>query len=196
MINPYLAFFVSLPESCRRQPGSPLDARELFHPEWLRLKAAIAGHFAWAVPTPQAITTIAKHATRVVEIGSGSGYWAWMMEQVGISVRAYDTARPCYMWHIVEDGDARAASEHSDRTLFLCWPPYASSMAADALGYYKGDGLIYVGEWLGGCAEPSFFRLLNERFELIDYTPLPQWFMRDDQLMVFRRRTSTSSKTR
>jgi hypothetical protein len=188
MTNPYLHFFWSLPPSCRRQPGCPVDSRELLSPDWLTLKASIAAHFAWAVPTTAAIETIAKHARLVVEIGCGSGYWAWMMTQAGVSVRAFDTASPPFMWHLVEYGDASAARAHSDRALFLCWPPYASTMATDALAHYGGDRVIYVGEWLLGCGDAAFFARLNAEFELIDESPLPQWLMRDDRLMVFERR--------
>src|SRR5262249_46069027 len=106
MKNPYFKFFFSMPPSCRRHAGVTPDARELTSLEWLTFKAAIAAHFAWAVPTDQAIHTIAKHTARVVEIGCGSGYWAWLMEQAGISVRAFDTAVPDFAWHPVEYGDA------------------------------------------------------------------------------------------
>jgi hypothetical protein len=63
-------------------------------------------------------------------------------------------------------------------------------MAATALAFYAGERLIYAGEWLGGCAEPTFFATLNAQFALIDEVALPRWFMRDDRLMVFKRRTS------
>ena len=188
MTNPYLTFFSSLPASFRRQPDHLSDSRELTHSDWLTFKHAIAAHFAWAVPTTQAVDTIAKHARRVVEIGSGSGYWAWMMEQGGISVRAFDAVLPAFAWHTVEYADATITAEHPDRALFLCWPPYASPMAATALAHYGGDCLIYVGEWLGGCAEPVFFSSINAEFTLIDETVLPQWAMRNDRLMVFRRK--------
>jgi hypothetical protein len=187
MTNPYLTFFLSMPASFRQQPGSVPDSRE-FSPDWLSLKAAVAAHFAWAVPTTQAIETIAKHASHVIEIGCGSGYWAWMLEQSGVSVRAFDVVLPSFSWHPIEYGDASAVLVHPDRTLFLCWPPYGSAMATVALANYSGEKLIYAGEWLRGCAEPTFFATLNARFLLIDEVALPQWFMRDDRLMIFRKR--------
>ena len=64
-----------MPAAWRRDPSVPISAAELLAPQWLHLKATIAGHFAWAVPTEQAVRTILKYSARVVEIGAGSGYW-------------------------------------------------------------------------------------------------------------------------
>lgn len=121
--NPYLTFFVSLPPAFRRDPLTPPDSRELASADWLFVKAAIASHFSWAVPTSEAITTIRRHASAIVEIGCGSGYWAWMMAQAGISVVAYDAAVPAFTWHKVLPGNELAVLEHGQRTLFICWPP-------------------------------------------------------------------------
>src|SRR3954453_12712349 len=78
--NPYLTFFRSLPAAFWRNPLLPIDNGEMWSPDWLRLKAAVAGHFSWAVPTDEAIAAIRRHTSRVIEIGCGSGYWAWLME--------------------------------------------------------------------------------------------------------------------
>jgi hypothetical protein len=186
--NPYLDFFRALPPSFRRDPFLPISAAELFSPEWLTWKAAIARHFAWAVPTEEAIALIRKHATDVIEIGAGSGYWAWLMRQTGISVTAFDTDPPPFTWSEVAKGDERAVLDHPQSTLFLCWPPFDTDMAFNALDSHRGEQFIYVGEWMGGNANARFFALLASQFEAIDSIAIPQWYMRNDVLMVFRRR--------
>lgn len=191
LLNPYLSFFLSLPPSFWRHPCVLEDDRELSSPDWLRLKSAIASHFAWAVPTQEAIECIRKYAGRVLEIGCGSGYWAWLMEQAGIDVLAWDTTVPPFAWHDVRLGNEIEVMRHPDRTLFLCWPPWGSEMAARALTYYTGNYIIYVGEWMGGCANARFFALLTSCFEAVETVALPQWFMRSDSLTVFRRRVGT-----
>jgi len=192
LCNPYLEFFRRLPPSFRRDPSVPIGADELQLPGWLAWKAAVARHFAWAVPTEPAIATIRRHADRVLEIGAGSGYWAWLMRQGGIAVAAYDTSPPPSTWTEVRSGDASMASYDPADALFLCWPPWASDMAYEALARHRGDRFIFVGEWMGGCATPDFFRLLTARFEAIDSIALPQWYMRNDFLAVFRRRGRAS----
>jgi hypothetical protein len=188
LLNPYLDFFRALPPSFRRDPWTPLSTAELHMPEWLAFKVAIAGHFAWAVPTDEAIAVIRRHAAGIVEIGAGSGYWAWLMRQAGMTVAAFDAQPPPFTWSEVRHGDERMAGEHPDKALFLCWPPWATGMATGALAAYGGEHVIFVGEWMGGSGEQQFFALLASGFDCIDTLAIPQWAMRDDRLLVFRRR--------
>lgn len=188
LINPYLEFYRAMPAACRRDPSVPISAAELLSPQWLNLKAAIAGHFAWAVPTEQAVRTILKYSARVVEIGAGSGYWAWMMRQAGIKVVAFDANHAPFTWTELAQGDERAALFYPDHALFLCWPPWNSDMACNALTCHRGDYLVYAGEWMGGSANPRFFALLASTYDAVDVVNLPQWYNRDDRLMIFRRR--------
>jgi hypothetical protein len=188
IINPYLHFFSSLPPSYWRNPNSNIDNCELWSQEWLRLKSTIASHFSWAVPTQRSIDAIKRYTDRVIEIGCGSGYWAWLMEQAGIDVIAFDAMLPPFAWYTVHLGNEVEVLLHSDRTLFLCWPPWNSEMASNSLSFYKGSCIIYVGEWMGGCASPKFFWLLNMHFEAVETIAIPQWFMRTDSVSIFLRR--------
>jgi len=129
----------------------------MFSPQWLAFKAAVARHFSWAIPTARSMELIATFTDRVVEIGAGSGYWAWMMSQAGISVRAFDACPPEALWHPVRVGDERSIEKHRSRTLFLCWPPSGMPMASNALDLYRGRHLIFVGEWGHGCADSKYF---------------------------------------
>lgn len=129
LLNPYLDFYRAMPLAYRRDQSSPPSVAELLSPEWLKLKAAIAGHFAWAVPTDEAVSVIMKYSTRVVEIGAGSGYWAWMMRQAGIAVAAFDTDPPAFTWETVARADESAVFSCPSHMLLLCWPPWHSDMA-------------------------------------------------------------------
>ena len=157
------------------------------------MKSAIACHFSWAVPTDEAINAIRGHTSNVIEIGCGSGYWAWLMQQAGITVTAVDKTRPNFAWHPVHVGNELEVSNHPDKALFLCWPPWGDAMAYRALKNYAGTHVIYVGEWLGGSAEPFFFTHLVKNFKAISGVAIPQWYMRDDSLIVFRRRSSKAN---
>jgi hypothetical protein len=188
LYNPYLDLFRSLPPSCHRGRHTAIDARELTMPEWLSFKSHVAATYAWAVPTDDAIATISRHARQIVEIGSGSGYWAWMLEQAGIRVQAFDAAPPRLTWHPVLPGTGTDAARYPDHTLLLCWPPWGTDMAFDALRGYSGHTVVYIGEWMLGSADARFFALLCAEFDAVDGAELPQWYMRDDRLLVFRRR--------
>ncbi len=165
----------------------------MFSPQWLAFKAAVARHFSWAIPTARSMELIATFTDRVVEIGAGSGYWAWMMSQAGISVRAFDACPPEALWHPVRVGDERSIEKHRSRTLFLCWPPSGMPMASNALDLYRGRHLIFVGEWGHGCADSKYFAAVRRDFDLVGGDSIPQWFMRDDRLMVFERKRRLSA---
>lgn len=162
-------------------------------PQWLSFKNAVAATYAWAVPTDDAIATIARHACQIVEIASGSGYWAWMLKQAGIHVQAFDTAPPPFTWHLVRRGTSADAARYPDHSLLLCWPPWGTSMAFETLRAYRGQTVIYIGEWMSGSADVWFFASLCDEFDVVDAAELPQWYMRDDRLLIFRRRTAKGS---
>ena len=170
-------------------------------------------HYAWAIPTEEAIEAIVECGP-VVEIGAGSGYWASLIAQKGGDVVAYDQhdpeSNPDYPfeqgWFEVQRGGPEKAAEHSDRALFLCWPPYDAPFAADCVKAYQGDTIIFVGEGSGGCtADNDFFRAVGERgcywgdeeepkeppsdeWEQVKSVDIPQWDGIHDYMTIYRRK--------
>lgn len=48
--------------------------------------------YAYAVPSAEALDVIAQESGgRVVEVGAGTGYWAWLLSRRGVDVVAVDT---------------------------------------------------------------------------------------------------------
>lgn len=132
--------------------------------------------YAWAIPSPDDIAWMATllDGRGVVEVGAGTGYWAWQLAQAGVDVAAYDAmpggnyyCSPA-QYHPVQEGGPQQASQHPDRALLLCWPPYGTAMATETLRAYTGDLLIYVGEY-GGCnADDEFFELLDSGWQSLE----------------------------
>lgn len=160
--------------------------------------------YAYAIPSEPALDLLVELAP-IVEVGAGGGYWAMLLRERGVDVIAYDIAagklhsptegrdmRPRRLWTDVLRGEASRSGEHPDRTLFLCWPPYDTGMAYDALSAYLDAGgrtLVYIGEGNGGCtANESFFELLEQRMvEDHDHEAwIPQWPGIHDYLSVWR----------
>lgn len=169
------------------------EARPLLS-QWQGLEArrALVQKYAWAIPNEHALEVLAKHAP-IVEIGAGNGYWARCLRERGVTVQAYDK-KPyrneyvCNRWTAVAPGRARKAKQFSDHTLFLCWPPYRESFAADCLRLYQGDTVIVVGESDGGCtANAEFFDMLDKGFRHTDTIDIPRWFGINDYLRVYER---------
>lgn len=57
--------------------------------------------YAWAIPSPESIDWIISYLNGrpVVEVGAGTGYWAWLLSQAGVDVNAYDIKPPGKGWN-------------------------------------------------------------------------------------------------
>lgn len=132
--------------------------------------------YAWSIPSPADLLWMRDilGGRRVVEIGAGSGYWAWQLSQLGVDVAAFDSWEWRWRrhWHPVETGNTTAAQHFPDRALMLIWPPYGSPMAKTALDFYEGDLLFYAGEGDFGCtADDAFHEELERSWVEIGVAP-------------------------
>lgn len=144
--------------------------------------------YAWAIPNEKAIQTLVAHSP-ILDIPAGTGYWASLVEKEGGKVVCIDRSPPVKQWTKVEEGDESCVQNYPDHTLFLCWPPYATPMAANCLKNYTGSRIIYVGEGHGGCtADDEFHDLLEEQFQEIEVVNIPQYSGIHDRLYVYERK--------
>lgn len=131
----------------------------------------------------------------IIEIGAGLGYWASLLEDVV----AFDTFAEDDMhylggdrtgsWFDVQEGGKEKLDLHPNRTLLLCWPPYDTPMGGDVLRAYRGDVLIHVGEWEGGCTGGAgYWEQIHDEWEDIATVDIPQWYGINDYLTVFKRK--------
>ncbi len=161
--------------------------------------------YAWAIPNADAIGTIRAVADGrgVLEVGSGTGYWAALLREAGVDIVPTDASPPhtalgaehnpwhpntdCFVDVIEMDGVAAAASA-GDRILLLCWPPSPSDMAYNAVQAYPGDTVVYVGEWRGVTGSGALHDMLADEWTLEQSVDIPIWARRSDKLLVFTRR--------
>lgn len=158
--------------------------------------------YTWAIPSPYDIAWIARLTARagrgVVEVGAGTGYWAWQLRQAGVDVVAYDPHPPGPdngfasggPYTTVLPGDHTAALAHQDRVLLMCWPGYGASWADELLAVWGGQTIIYCGEGWGGCtANDGFYKRLETEWEQIDMSGgHVQWDGIHDDLTLYQRR--------
>lgn len=152
---------------------------------------------SWAIPTEEAIQFIKGYAPHgLVDMGAGSGYWAHLLHDAGVAVRAFDTApgnntwtEVEQSWFLVEVGSpATLAFLPGIETLLLVWPPYSDSMAAESLRFFQGHTVIYVGEQGGGCTGDEIFHdMLENEWTEVDNLGIPQWPGLHDSIAVYRR---------
>jgi hypothetical protein len=161
-------------EIVRQLPSVPETGRGIC-PDGFARELPVGHHlltrrYSWAIPSPGDISwlTQALDGRGLVEIGAGSGYWAWQAEQAGIDVIAYEPTNPATNtytdgneYSAIRRGGHAAARRHPDRALLLCWPSRGDPWATETLQAYTGDLLIYIGQGQGGnCAHDDFFQLL------------------------------------
>eukprot|EP00537_Pseudo-nitzschia_pungens_P004227 CAMPEP_0172357176 /NCGR_PEP_ID=MMETSP1060-20121228/1556_1 /TAXON_ID=37318 /ORGANISM="Pseudo-nitzschia pungens, Strain cf. cingulata" /LENGTH=426 /DNA_ID=CAMNT_0013077715 /DNA_START=413 /DNA_END=1690 /DNA_ORIENTATION=+ len=129
--------------------------------EW---RTSLCTYFAWAVPNAKAIRTLVDLKQPILEVGAGTGYWAWLLSQKGVDTAAYDLAdsqggqKHRFRHSIVKDGSVEqvSAPEHSNRILLVCWPDIVGDSAQDdadrgsfgteTLKTYQGDTVVHIGE--------------------------------------------------
>lgn len=172
----------------------------------------LCGEYAWAIPDPDSLDFVAQHLqARAVEIGAGTGYFAWQLSQLGVDILAYDLFPPQHtgenhyhsprtsdertligetrhVFYDVRSGNHLIATKHPERTLFLCWPPYNDDMAFLTLQAYTGKRVVYIGEGDGGCTGDDDFHALlaHEWEEIADHKPV-QWWGIHDYITVYER---------
>lgn len=181
----------------------PAGIGDLKHLDALGIgRGKLSTRYAWSIITPGDVDWMVKilDGRPVVEIGAGSGYWAWQLQQAGVDVAAYDPHPVApdneYCKYgpytaVLPGGPEAVLSQHPDRALLMVWPPYGGAHAGEALRLYCGDLLIYAGEQWGGCtADDGFYELLDAEWAEVSESPAHvTWHGIHCSLKAYRRKT-------
>lgn len=169
-----------------------------------RTRDTLAVRYAHAIPGEAALDVLTELAP-LVELGAGTGYWAWLLRRRGVDILAFDICPPNdathtnpyhrsdlavgVTWTEVLVGGPEHAAAFPDRTLFLCWPP-DDDTAERTLAHYAGPRLALIGTSGSSMATatPAFYAALRETFALQTIVPIPHWYGLDDRLTVWVRR--------
>jgi hypothetical protein len=170
--------------------------------------------YCWAVPDPETLQFVSSWLMpRAIEIGAGTGYWAWLLTQLGVDMAAYDIDPPhlsptnayhsprdtrtgMFLHQVIEayfpvepgGSEVLVLPRYQEHNLFLCWPPNCDDMAIECLDMYAGNRLVYIGSPRGGyCATHSFFDVLSQGWrEVARHTPA-RWQDIYDEVVVYER---------
>jgi hypothetical protein len=158
------------------------------------IRYPLCQQFAFAVPNRAALEALTAIGP-IVEMGSGGGYWAYLLRRRGVDVVAYDQDpeleynryRLTRRWTEVARGRPPILARHADRSLFLCWPGM-DGMAAACLRHWRGATVAYIGEGTSGCTgDDDFHARLACDFERMKRVKIPQWPGVHDELEIWRR---------
>jgi hypothetical protein len=169
--------------------------------------------YGFAILTREAIEAIRPYGP-LLEIGAGSGYWAYELTNYGIDVIATDNLTENFGWfregkttkqerwkkHYIEIEKLEAVDavrKYPNRNLLIVWPSYGGSWAADALEVFTGQVVVYMGEWGDACAEDRFFDLLDQRFSDQVWIRMPHfWGLHDRYLKICRQPKQLIERTK
>ncbi len=164
-------------------PGAP-ERQELVH------------LYSWTITDPDSVAFVAKYAgSGLIDPMAGSGYWAYLLGQLGVDVICYDLAPPGKnFWHhtahveIAEMDGAESVLLHPDRTLLLAWPQYNHDSGQRTLAAYPGHRVIFNGEGRGGCTGTDAMHDMIEGSwaEKDRHSPI-QWLGVHDRITVYER---------
>lgn len=155
------------------------------------IREKFVSRFGFAVPTRYAIDAIARYQP-ILEVGAGSGYWAYELKKAGADIVATDPGRgprwdPTWMKVYKLIGTA-AIGRFPRRALLIVWPSQGVPWPVHNLRAFRGGTVIYVGEGFGGCtASDEFFEHLHYHFALEGTVSIPQFYGYHDRLEIWRR---------
>lgn len=159
-----------------------IKAQHKFHMK--RLKAI--HNYSFAIPNEPSLDLIAKFGP-IIEIGAGTGYWAYLLANRGVDIIAIDNnnekgnVAKYFSSMIIDDGEKYLKNHNGcyDRSLFICWPRYIK----DFIDSYLGTTVIWIGE-VEGCTDDMEDNLeWQETHSMI----IPTWLGIHDILKVFKR---------
>jgi hypothetical protein len=115
----------------------------------------LAQGYSYVFPDDRSLAALARLGP-LVEMGAGTGYWAYRLRALGVDIVAFDQAPPdgarpnryhttTATWTQVVAADHTILTRYSDRALLLCWPPLFSSLG-ECLTYYSGNTVAVIGD--------------------------------------------------
>ena len=168
-------------------------------------------HFGCTVPSYESLEIIkyfARDGTKnkgraVLDMGSGNGYWAYMLRRLGVEVVAVDNRQSEYraVWigdTIIAEGEKylRDRGGCKQQVLLMVYPVVSADFTAKILKSYTGDTVIVAGTQNRNGYTAFKDRtidgyMLAERndFERIVQIPLPSFAGKDEALFVFTRKS-------
>lgn len=178
MINPYLDEFRQL------QKKNNFKGQQ-----WFGERSTLVERYGWAVPNESAITYLTNF-DNLIEVGAGSGYWAYIIESAGGSVDAYDIDPPGANeneYVNVEKSDVRSMEVIENSPVLMVWPPCHNKMSEYVLTH-EPSHVLYVGEGAGGCTgTDEFHHTLSKKYGLIETIEIPSFDGVNDNLYHYAR---------
>lgn len=205
LFNPYLDFWMW---SCHALhwagPGPNTDKIQMSH----AVLPIFMHHFGCVVPSREALDLIkiisldgSKQASTIIDLGSGNGYWTYMLRAMELPVVAVDNQQSVFRCNwiddtIIKDGVAFLNGRQGAPTdvLLLVYPVIAADFFQSMLDTYKGTRLAVVGTQCRNGYTAFRHILVDEwiaskrkEWTLKARIPLPSFPGKDEAIYYFQR---------
>ncbi|PHH69752.1 hypothetical protein CDD82_7541 [Ophiocordyceps australis] len=174
-------------------------------------------HFGCVTPSHEALEVlrILAHGRPVVDVGSGNGYWSFMLRRYGLTVHSIDNMQSVWrvVWiadTVVADGAKwlmQKAQGGQGMVLLLVYPVVGSGPAhglftRSLLKAFKGDTLAVVGTqnsngFTGFRDMPMdafMARHHAHEWTKVVHIALPSFAAKDEALFIFERRSTAAGR--
>jgi hypothetical protein len=210
--NPYLDF---ISWSCRNlEWAGPCEFSEKIKSSH-HVLPVLMHHFGCVCPSHEALSIlkVISAGRDILDIGSGNGYWTFMLRAYGLDIKPVDNAQSS--WRVtwvadteVSDGVKYLGSHDGGRNavLLLVYPIVGGGIAGGTEGdftrslvkAYKGDTVAVVGtqnhNGYTGFKDMSMDEYMEQEgpgWKKIVQVPLPSFAGKDEALFVFQRKHET-----
>lgn len=177
------------------------NVSKLSHP----LLPVLMHHFGCGVPTYEALQVI-EHVTgpsrKVIDLGSGNGYWTWLLTRFGIDVVSIDDGssvwRSTWAEPTVRGNGITWLTQNKKQcqnmVLLMVYPiTGGNGFTGKAIHQFSGNTIVYVGT-VNGNRYTGFTDMTCQRYmeklggwELQVQIAMPSFPGKDDGLIVFQR---------
>ena len=163
-------------------------------------------HFGCVVPSYEGLEVIKQGAKGkpIVEIGSGNGYWAYVLRRLGLTVTAVDNLQSEYrtLWisdTVIQDGEKYLKSKNGakEAILLLVYPVVGLDFTSQVLQAYKGKTICVAGTQNRNGYTAFQDQIIDEYMtaKKADFVktvqiPLPSFAGKDEALFVFERKST------
>ncbi|KAL8911666.1 MAG: hypothetical protein Q9171_003193 [Xanthocarpia ochracea] len=199
-INPYYDYWAW---SCQNLEWAGPAANTVHVKQSHHILPVLMHHFGCVVPSYESLEVIRQsvQGRAVLDLGSGNGYWAYMLRRLGVQVDAVDNLQSRYrtQWIndlIVDEGE-RYLKKHNgakDALLLLVYPIVGSDFTARVLNAYIGSTICVAGTQNANGYTAFQGRVIDEymALEKPEYVktvqiPLPSFAGKDEALFIFER---------
>jgi len=161
-------------------------------------------HFGCAVPTYEALHILSLVITGsdgILDMGSGNGYWAFMLRKLGLKVTAVDSLASEYrtLWisdTVKADGVKYLKQNKgcSGKVLLMVYPVVAGTYTKDIIQSYRGNTIVICGTQNSNRYTSFHDRTAEEWFEtemkgweLTFKIALPSFAGKDDGMLIWKK---------